>query len=398
VGSVTVEVELQEGENDVQAWVEGALGAKIRIGIEEPAQTVTVTQVAEVPIVGAPRGCIGTRDGHVSVKLGYGRTLLEIGEDGQIDSLVAEGGGQGVMAMSRHGGYGVIRTGSLSGGEWAVHVYDPGWNEVATWEQRGDRIGAISDSGNTVVAFRSEEMPDEPPGPVVGYDIFDQAGTLLFAYPGAGEHLLYGDDLVVSPDGLTLAQFVPPVFRLWRRDGTVQWETESRDGFAVGNGGVAVQSAGDSLLFYGPDGAVSRVYAENEPKSPGSAEAAMSPQGQVGMHLGVGIMAGRRDGPQSCWRFTAPAPGWVGAAWSSDDGRWAFGASQGIYGPSAQQGAWLIGAGGETLWDALLEGGMAPLSLTTFTEDGGYFFYTEHLLPAGDRCRLMRIDIADRGR
>ncbi|MCU0613442.1 MAG: DUF2793 domain-containing protein [Candidatus Eisenbacteria bacterium] len=399
------EVELSEVElstqhpNRVRVRVEGPAGAKIRIGIEEPAQSVTVTEVWEVPIVGVPGGCIGTRDGHVSVKLLHGRTALIIDESGAVDSVLADRGTsfwpERATGYSAHGNYIVTNAG---GDSLIYRLYDWGWNRVTEWTGDPWGFGAVSDSGNTLVSVQYQGVRFSPDRRPEWYHIHDGAGTKLTTIPAGICGKIWGDYDLTSPDGMTVARFGPDMFRLYNRDGTLRYEVEKGFLFSLANGGLAAQGSSDVLTFYGSDGTIQRRVVGNPPKPPDSGAPYITPDGEYAMHLGVGVAMSRRTGPQSCWRFDAPEPGWVGAAWLSDDGRWVAGFSQAIYGAEQRQALWLVGAGGGVVWQALLEGSPGVSARTMFTEDGQYFYYTEHESPTGDRCVLMRVDTEDRGR
>jgi len=396
---VVKEIELIDGWNEVEVYLDGRRDSYVNIGMEEAAQTVEVTEVAEVPIDGVPGGVIGMHGDQVYVKMGIGGgRVRQVDGNGDVQTMFTEGDErEHATGMSRRGDY--VATRFWNGQEWRRRLYDWEWNEVTQWvgpPVRTEGVELISDNGNTLMEIEYDADPGEGGAPV-GYHFFDGAGTPLFSFSG-DVTLRFAEDLyMVSPDGESVAQFGPEELQVYWRDGKVRWSTAARFNSSLANSGQAVQATADSLLFFASDGRIERRVLNPDPDELGALSAS-TPDGQHAMHFGNSTIVAKRNGPQSCWRFSLPG-GMIAGATMSDDGRWVWVLST-THGPEMKSAIWLVGAGGAVAWEIWADG-MVVTGLRSITEFGEYFYFTEHdPNPPGfqDHCHLFRVDLQEEGR
>ncbi len=265
MGEAEAEVELwSEGLNRIRTRVEGPAGSKIRLGIEEPAQTVTVTQVAEVKLPGSGphEDGISTHDGQILYRGHYATKVVEIDGNGAYTERFAGSESTWVHRMSPRGSY--VWVLAVQNGVPQHRLYDWRGAVVADWPWSGTawNIYDISEAGNTLVG------PDYPANMATAcsggsiFSVYDVDGTRLGQIQGSP----YSPPRMwVSPDGMTVAAYCNNKMSVYTRDGLLLWEAPYRGSPALAAGGRAVQATEDSLIMHGPDGRLERVVVASHP-------------------------------------------------------------------------------------------------------------------------------------
>ncbi len=390
VHTVTKEVELVDGMNRVHIAMEGDPGSRIQIGIDGAAQTVTVTKVVEVELPLAPEyGGIQMHDGHVLLRLGDTHSLVEIDEQGNMITRLSpedlHSGSEEMGVMSLRGGY--VWTTAYEEGEPLYRFYDPHWHLLH--ETRGEvrAIQQISEAGNVLLGWDSQTLQLEPCGGGAMVAVYDQAGTVASLVPMGLPPSDYDIFNQLSPDGLTCWAYCNDDMQVYGTDGILRWRAPWRESRELANGGLAVQATKDSLLFHGSDGSLVRRVVNARPANQ-EGRGRTTPDGEYALHGGDALMIAKRSGPQSCWTFDPGQDSWVLWMWMSEDGKWVL-AVDGTPYPDPQA-IWLVGAGGEMLWEASGPASPSPFR-STLTQGGEYFYLMAEGQGHNELCYLYRV-------
>ncbi|MBN1422912.1 hypothetical protein JXA88_00005, partial [Candidatus Fermentibacteria bacterium] len=377
----------------VQAWVEGALGAKISLGIEEPAQTVTVTEVAEVELpYGRDESGIQMHNGHVLLRVRDGEELLEIDETGSMIQRLANNdrrmGQEVIETTSPRLGY--VLTVAREQGERVFRLYDRNWSLVSTTAGQDLWITAISEAGGYLLGWdRATYHLPACQGCMAA--IYDPSLTVRATIPVGMMPIDADRENQFSPDEQTTYTHCDDKLQVYRTDGTFLWEAPWRQSRHLGNGGIAVQATADSLLLHDATGAlVCRVVNPRPPEQSGEARARTTPGGECAIHSGDAVLVAKREGPQSCWLFDPGPEGYICWQSMSDDGRWIVAIDAG----GKPREVSLVGAGGHVVWELDDQWFCGPLQ-RMLAPNGGYFYLFTRDSQSGPckYCHVYRIDV-----
>ena len=355
----------------VSTW--GDPGDFVTVGVTEAAQTVTVEEVWDVEVPGFKSCGIGMHNGEPIIRFSNGFDLMQIDGQGNQELLVDYDGenSERPRCMSPRGSY--VWTSARSGDDWIYRLYDPQWNVVHETIGPQRRIQQIAETGNTLLGYDPETAGSVPcvDGRIAVYDrMGNMVSTVMRGFTPQDFDIFNQ----LSPDGLYCWVYCNDNLQVYGVDGVLQWEAPMKSSRELANDGMAVQSTKDYLFFHDSSGNIERrVFTESPANQCGFART--TPDGKYGAHRGSSYMAAARSGPQSCWKFEPGSEYYVYYHWISDDGNWELVEA---VGPTTETSViWLLGAGGEVMWQSAPGDYCTGTVLRILTSNGEYFFLPE---------------------